>query len=547
MKKLQQSHRLIVTGLAAATFFASAALAQTSDVGLSSVGAQRFGREGLPDPNTTGGDMYGWAFAVGDFDGDGADDLATGAPANDGPSGAVNACGAVIVRYGVVGKGLDDVAPPTVLGQFVGGGFPEASDQYGRALVACDLNGDPYDDLVVSVPWESVVYGFDLEAIRAGIVEVHYGTSAGIVSSPNTTRRETGDEVSFPPAETYFGLALACGDFNLDGYDDLAVGLPHRDLGSAINAGRVNIYAGSATGIASGALKLDQGSTGIDDNPASGEFFGSVLAVGDFDGDGFDDLAIGVPGEDNDSDNDIVPGAVQVIYGGDTGLASGIDQLLFATALGRPNQDEAFGEALAAGDFDLDSRDDLAIGVSEANVLTRENAGVVLEVFGGPGGLDPSHVEVIDQDLLFGSGEAAEPERFGFALAVGDFDDDEVDDLAVGAPFEDVQTNENGTVSIVMGRAGTGLDPTPNRSRQIRSGLQGFPGDANEAEVRLGDELVAGDFDGNLHADLAIGTPNEVESGLEDVGSVTVVYGALFADGFGSGGMGLWSDVVPHN
>ena len=539
----QQSHRLVASGLAAATFCASAALAQTADVGLSSVDGQRFGRESLSDPNATGGDQYGSAFAVGDFDGDGADDLATGAPANDGPSGApVNGCGAVLVRYGVVGKGLDNVAPPTVLN----GGFPEVSDQFGRALTACNLNGDLYDDLVVGVPWESVVYGFDLEAIHAGIVEVYYGTSAGIVSPANTTRRETGDEVSFPPAETYFGLALACGDFNLDGFDDLAVGLPHRDLGSAINAGRVNIYAGSISGISSGALKLDQNSADIFDSPESGDLFGLVLAVGKFDDDGFDDLAIGVPGEDNDGD-DIAPGAVHVIYGGDTGLASGIDQLFFATGLGRPDQEEAFGQALAAGDFDADSYDDLAIGVSGANVSTRENAGIVLEVFGAAAGLDASHVEVIDQDLLFGSGAAAEPEHFGTALAAGDFDGDKVDDLAIGAPFEDVQSNENGTVSIVMGLAGTGLDPTPNRSRQIRSGLQGFPGDANEVEVRLGDELAVGDFDGNEHADLAIGAPNEWESGLEDVGSVTVVYGALFADGFGTGGMGMWSDVVPHN
>ena len=60
--------------LVAASLLGSAAFAQTADVGLSSVRAQRFGRLDLPNPNAGGDDRFASTFAVGDFDGDGADD-----------------------------------------------------------------------------------------------------------------------------------------------------------------------------------------------------------------------------------------------------------------------------------------------------------------------------------------------------------------------------------------------------------------------------------------------------------------------------------------
>src|SRR5262245_5735108 len=93
--------------------------------------------------------------------------------------------------------------------------------------------------------------------------------------------------------------SLASGDFNLDGFVDLAVGVPNEDIGSVADAGAVNVIYGGFSGLSSANNQfLSQDSTGVDDDPETFDLFGYALAAGDFNGDGFDDLAVGVIGED---------------------------------------------------------------------------------------------------------------------------------------------------------------------------------------------------------------------------------------------------------
>ncbi len=102
----------------AAALLAPPSGAQVADIGLSSVGAQRFGRPSLLDPNVDRDDYFGWALATGDFNGDGADDLAAGARGSDGPGAApVDDCGEVVVRNGVPGSGGTTGLRPDVVPQ----------------------------------------------------------------------------------------------------------------------------------------------------------------------------------------------------------------------------------------------------------------------------------------------------------------------------------------------------------------------------------------------------------------------------------------------
>ena len=140
-------------------------------------------------------------------------------------------------------------------------------------------------------------------------------------------------------------------DFNDDGADDLAVGVPGEDIGGPpFNSGAVNVLYGSASGLSgTGSQLFTQASPGVPGNPGEGESFGDALASGDFDNDGFADLAVGVPGEGIGAA--VAAGAVNVLYGSAGGL-TGTGSQLFTQVGGAVEDGDGFGSALAAGDFD---------------------------------------------------------------------------------------------------------------------------------------------------------------------------------------------------
>ena len=131
-------------------------------------------------------------------------------------------------------------------------------------------------------------------------------------------------------------------------------------------------------------------------------------------------------------------------------------------------------------------------------------------------------------------------DRFGWALAAGDFDGDGRGDLAVGHPGEDVINVNTGGVTILMGATGTGLI---GRFRFLSAGLASIPGNS-QSHQDFGRALAVGDFDGSGFSDLAIGAPYYDASGVVDVGGEAVIYGALFADGFEVGSTSRWSSTA---
>ena len=176
------------------------------------------------------------------------------------------------------------------------------------------------------------------------------------------------------PAATAAFLA----DFNGDGIDDLVAGVPGEDIGGIVDAGVVNVLYGSGSGLPDGASQqLTQA------RPEAGDRFGAALNAGNF-GSGGIDLAVGVPGEDVGSAADA--GAVVVL------IAAGFYQLLTqggATDMGSvPGASEAgdrFGTALASGDFDANSADNLAVGAPGEDLDGVGDAGVVISLCGFDG------------------------------------------------------------------------------------------------------------------------------------------------------------------
>ncbi len=423
-------------------------------------------------------------------------------------------------------------------------GATEKDDQTGYAVVTGDFNHDGYDDVAIGAPYEDVNGDDD-----AGAVNVLYGSDKGldICSSEMWHQDSTGIEGGTSSGDN-FGYSLAAGDFNADGFDDLAIGVPKEDLDGDSNSGYVNVIYGSNNGLSSSNNQgWSQDSSGIAGGAETDDHFGFSLAAGDFDGDGYDDLAIGVPKEDVSSGGNNNDGYVNVIYGTVSGLTSsgnqGWNQDSSGIA-GGAEKDDHFGWALAVGDFDRDGFDDLAVGVPKEDVGSggNNNDGYVNVIYGASSGLSSSGDQGWHQNSSNIEGTAEKDDHFGWALAVGDFDGDGYDDLAIGAPMEDVNGDDDaGAVNIIFGASG-GLSSSGDEIwHQDSSGMSNM---SAEADDNYGYSLAVGDFDNDGFDDLAIGSPKEDLNGDSNAGMAVEIYGS--SSGLNQSRYNIWHQDVTN-
>jgi hypothetical protein len=395
----------------------------------------------------------------------------------------------------------------------------EEGDQFGYALASGDFNGDNAADLAVGVPYEDVG-----TTSNAGLVNVLYGSHDGLSAVGNQLWNQGSPGIAgSPEAYDLFGRALAAGDFNGDGFDDLAIGVPGESIGTTARAGAVNILFGSRDGLTSDNNKLwYQNSSGIAGRSERYDGFGASLAAGDFNGDSFADLAVGVPSESIGTT--ARAGAVNIVYGSRDGLTSDNNKLWYQNSsgiAGRSERHDLFGLSLAAGDFNGDSFADLAVGVPFESIGTTAGAGAVNIVYGSRDGLTSDNNKLWYQNSPGIAGVSERDDKFGHSLAAGDLDGDSFADLAIGVPGESIGTTARaGAVNIVYGsRDGlTGLgNPIWN---QGSSGIADSP----EAGDFFGSALAIGDFNGVGSGDLAVGVPTEGVGTARRAGAVNVFY-----------------------
>ncbi|PKN54359.1 MAG: hypothetical protein CVU56_27005, partial [Deltaproteobacteria bacterium HGW-Deltaproteobacteria-14] len=291
-----------------------------------------------------------------------------------------------------------------------------------------------------------------------------------------------------PAPGARLGAALAAGDFNGDGYPDLAAGAP----GTAADTGVVWVIPGSAAGLVpANAAVYTRGALSCG-TAAAGDEFGAALAAADFDGDGTSDLAIGIPGADGDR------GSVCTVTGSATGPSGSKVQILARGALtaGSPAAGDRFGAALVAARLDTDARPDLAVGA--------------------PGDASsPGAVEVLKgqaSGAFFGTGVALTQgdaggtnqngDEFGAALATGDLDGDGGDDLFVGAPGDRPASVATGGVYAFFGPV------APLNAKNAAYPPDTFaPRGLHEDGARYGASLATPDLNGDGYAELIVGEP----------------------------------------
>jgi hypothetical protein len=457
-----------------------------------------------------------------DFDNDGFADLAVGVPREG--VGTAELAGAVNILEGSA-NGLSGAGSQLFVQG--GGGVPDTAepfDLFGNALAAGDFDNDGFIDLAIGVPGEDIGTLAD-----AGAVTVLYGAASGLSAAGGQFfSQDTPGVFGGAEPEDGFGSALGVGDFNNDTFADLAIGVPSEGIGGASQAGAINVLYGSAARLtATGNQQFFQGNGGIGGVAEVGDAFGFVVTGGDFNNDSFDDLAIGVPFENVGTVVDA--GGINVLYGSAGRLtATGNQQWLQGSGgvAGVAEENDFFGSALAAGDFDNDTFVDLAISAPFEDVGSVLDAGAINVLYGSTARLTATGNQQFFQGSGGVIGVAEDGDLFGFALAAGDFNNNGFDDLAIGAISEDIGTiADAGAVNVLYGSAAR---LTAAGDQQFFQGNGGLVGTAEEGDF-VGAALSTGDYNNDSFADLAIGAPFEDIGTLLDAGAINVLYGSAGA------------------
>jgi hypothetical protein len=294
-------------------------------------------------------------------------------------------------------------------------------------MPAGDVNGDSYDDLIIGA------YGYDTATYtNAGKAYLFPGSENGLDPAAPAWTLEGEQE------NNYLGYVVAgAGDVNGDGYDDVLVGSHAYDLSAPAvsNAGRALLFFGSASGL---ALTPDWVFTGSQENQSVGI---GLAGVGDINGDGYDDIAVGATGWDNETTDE---GSVYVFFGSASGPALTPDW-----SAESDQHLSNFGRAIgAAGDVNGDGYADLLVGADLYDNGTTDE-GAAFAWYGSETGLgEPGRPANADWMT-----ESNQTVRY-FALmlgSAGDVNGDGYDDVLVSSWEHDHPTADEGVVFLWYG------------------------------------------------------------------------------------------------
>lgn len=364
----------------------------------------------------------------------------------------------------------------------------------GQTSARFRLSTDPAADSPVGSALNGEVEDYAVQILSAADATVATGEVLRITAG-------TATPPFFNPHS--FGNAVAIiGDLDGDGVKDLAVGIPGDDSGG-VDQGAVQILFMNADGSVRSRSSINGGTVNGPVLRRVDRFGSAVAAIGDLDGDGLSELAVGAPGDDLAA---VDAGAVWIIYPAADGSVKAATKITGGRN-GAPvlQAGDAFGISLAAlADLNGDGRAELVVGASGTN-LSGPDRGAAYVLFLGANGTVQSHTTI-------GSATGGGPilkngALLGTALtSPGDLNGDGIGDLAVGAPGQ----GTGGSIYTLLMNA----DGTAKNSRMISSTSAGGP--ALASNDAFGNALsLTGDLNGDGTVDLLVGAPGDDLDGTD--------------------------------
>jgi len=436
------------------------------------------------------GGQFGASVASGDFNGDGVQDLITGAPFMSSNQKEWNGEAYIVFGDSSFSSSITNFSqiPPdlTVTGYSSG-------DQLGTSLTSGDYNNDGIDDVVVGV------YNAAASSNkRPGKVYIYYGESTWgnqgfdyVLGKPDVLLAgdDSGDN---------FGLSLTTRDLDNDGVDDLLVGAPSASTPEKNESGVVYIYSGSSKGISSLFQVAIYGE-------AEGERFGSSISSGDINGDGNADVIVGAYFADSESSEQV--GKVYIYDNIDftNPIVTEPSVVIEGKAKG-----EWFSFSLDSGDVNGDQIDDLAVSSFPYN--GDRSQGKVSVYYGG---------EVFDKIPDVVVAEPVNESMMGASVLLEDLDLDDRAEIIIGAPgIGNSSSTDEGDVYIVYSEEIYNWAKFSVKDKEVTSIIHG-----ENADDWFGYGLDALDFNGDGHKDLVVGSRYADLPHSNNNGKVSVLWG----------------------